>query len=602
MKHLNTIGRLLGAAALLAGLALLAPACSSDDAGSATGGDGIAPGDTSGLGEADTASGDPDILGDPGTDTGKPGGPPDDAATGDDAGAPPDAGGPTPPKARVYADNPLDGALIEVEMPHLESHSGALTGSFAKVWNCTQKPGGKSINYQGTTVTLCNQEQTAAWGDDGTYLHIDPPASDKDGNDAFAELMMYWHVNRIHDWFKDSFGLSNLDFSMDAMVNVQFSVFGGWLPFDNAAFIPKESLAQLGLPLDLTGDSIVFGQGTNVDFSYEADVIYHEYTHAMIGSTRLMGVTLDAYGPTNLPSGMNEGFADYFAATLADDPLMGAYALSHVSSVFSSAPPQDLSRDLSVMKRCPEDLTTEFHADGEIVGSAMWAVRSALGAELTDGIILKAIQTFSNSTTIDTASEAIIAEAAKLAPPRDAEVEQILRNHGMLGCDRVMPYKAFFATGAGSLPQEIPGTTTTGLLQFFKWVPGYVQWRFPQPAGKAGFTVTMQLVAGNGFGGGSLPTLSLLVKRGGDAIQYAYDGSTTTTDAEAEIPLIKGKTDQQGLTPYTATIFGDCVTEGDFVLQVKNVSKTGAQIYALQINAVTNQPEGDATFSGCGTP
>ncbi|GMV40687.1 MAG: hypothetical protein AMXMBFR64_24030 [Myxococcales bacterium] len=587
---------------LLASLVLVS-AC-GDDATNA--GDTTPLADTTSLAEPDTSAAVDTATSEDSATEGSP-----DSATPDDA-APdaldePDTGepaGPTPPLARVYANNPLDGSLIEVELPHIQSHDGKLTGAFARVWNCTQAPGGKKVNYQGVTLTLCNQEQTALRGDDGTWLHVDPPASDKDGNDAFAELMMYWHVNHIHDWFKDSFGMSSLDFSMDALVNVQFSIYGGWLPFDNAAFIPKESLAQLGLPLDLNGDSIIFGQGTNVDFSYEADVIYHEYTHAMIGTTRLMGVTLDAYGPTNLPSAMNEGFADYFAATLADDPLMGAYALSNVSSIFTSAPPMDLSRDLSVMKRCPDDLTTEFHADGEIVGSAMWSIRAQLGPAAADAIILKAIQTFTNATTIDGASEAIIEEAGKLDPPRDAEVEQILRDHGMLGCNRVMPYKAFLATGGDSLPLEIPGTSTTGLPQFFKWVPGFVQWRYTQPTGKAGFSIMLKIAAGGvgGFGGGSLPTLSLLAKRGGQPITYAYAGATTTHDAEVEIPLVQGKSDAQGLTPYTATVFGDCVAEGDVVLQIKNTSKTGGQIYALQISALTEAPDGDPTFGGCGGP
>lgn len=593
----------------------LAPACGGDTPSSASA-DGAGADTPGAIGEADSTAGEPDgTTGEDATpaDTATP---VPDASTGGhppigdpDAGAAADttedAGPPVQqvgPLARVYANNPLDGELVEVEMPNLQTHSGFLNGKYVRVQNCTRKPGGKSVNYQGTQLTLCLQEQTAEQGPDGSWLHIDPPSSDKDGNDAFAELMMYWHVNRIHDWFWSEYGLTNLDTAMDALVNVQFSVFGGWLPFDNAAFVPKEALGAMGLPLDLNGDSIIFGQGTNVDFAYEADVIYHEYTHAMIGTTRLMGVTLDEYGPTNTPSGMNEGFADYFAASLADDPLMGAYALTNVSSIFSFGPPQDLSRDLSVPKRCPDDLTTEFHADGEIVGSAMWAVRELLGAETANALILQALQSFTNETGFDDAAAAIVEAAAKLDPPRDAEVAAIMEDFGMLGCDRVMPYAPFSATGgAGALPVEIPGTVTTGLFQFKSWVPGYVQWRYTLPEGKAGFEITMDVVGGSPYTGygGAAPTLSLLVKRGGDAITYTYKGATPSHDAEVEVALEKGKASGQGLTPFTGTVFGDCVAAGDFVLQLKNVSKTGGQLYSLKITPVDVAPEGEPTFATC---
>ena len=618
MKRLDRIAQPAGALLLAASLAL-ASGCAADEGGSA-GGDTGSPGEPGGIGTGDTAAtagadagvtSQPDVDDDTGAppdpDAATTGGHPhvgdqDAGATGDvapaDAGPPPEQVGPL---ARVYENNPLDGELLEVEMPNLKTHSGWLTGDFVRVFNCTQKPGGKSFNYQGYQVTMCNQGQTAEQGPDGSWLHIEPPSSDKDGNDAFAELMMYWHVNRIHDWFGDAYGLHNLDFTMDALVNVQFSVFGGWLPFDNAAFVPKESLGALGLPLDLSGDSIIFGQGTNVDFSYEADVIYHEYTHAMIGTTRLMGVTLDQYGPTNLPSGMNEGFADYFAASLANDPLMGAYALTNVSSIFAPGPPQDLSRDLSELKRCPEDLTTEFHADGEIVGSAMWAIRQALGAEVADGVILEALQTFTNETTIEDAGLAIAEAAAKLDPPRDAEVTAILEDHGMLGCDRVMDYAPFEATGPGALPVEVPGTMTTGLYQFKSWVPGFLQWRFALPEGKVAFKIEMDVIGGSAYTGygGPAPTLSLLVKKGADAIEFTYKGATVTHDADAEIKLDKGKASQQGLTPFSATISGTCVDPGDYVLQLKNVSKTGGQIYSLKITALSDAPEGDPTYTAC---
>jgi hypothetical protein len=163
-----------------------------------------------------------------------------------------------------------------------------------------------------------------------------------------------------------------------------------------------------------------------------------------------------------------------------------------------------------------------------------------------------------------------------------------------------MDYKPFMASG-GNLPIEIPGTATTGLMQFKKWVTGYLQWRYTLPAGKVAVHVDIKAAPGGsfGFGGGSAPALALLVKTGGDAIRYTYQGTAASHDADVEVPLQGSAPDQQGLITYSATIFGDCVVDGEYVLQVKNKSASGAQIYSMVLTGVEAPAEGDPTFAGC---
>ena len=248
------------------------------------------------------------------------------------------------PKARVYLNDPVtdDGQTSEVILPKTTNDDGRLTSEWVQVVNCLNEEGGLTANPDlgGFTiqVSLCHEKQVVRPDADGNYLSIVPPQDDTDPNDSFAELMMYYHVNRAHDYFKEAFGFSALDFPLPALVNVQFRTDpvipflnpgpDGWIPFANAAFFPKESwqafAAQFGLP-PRDQDSIIFFQGEQ-DFAYDSRVIYHEYTHAVVGTSRLQApIVSDEYGLDNSPRSMNEGLADFFAASLADDPVIGKY-------------------------------------------------------------------------------------------------------------------------------------------------------------------------------------------------------------------------------------------------------------------------------------
>ncbi|MBT3223929.1 MAG: hypothetical protein HN348_33090, partial [Proteobacteria bacterium] len=103
-----------------------------------------------------------------------------------------------------------------------------------------------------------------------------------------------------------------------------------------------------------------------VDFGYDADVIYHEYGHAIIDHISALGwVSADEYGMVWDGGSLNEGSADAFSMFLTEDPLMGEYA---GTSGEREGPIRDLEED----RRCPEDLVGEVHADGEIWGALIW--------------------------------------------------------------------------------------------------------------------------------------------------------------------------------------------------------------------------------------
>ncbi len=411
-----------------------------------------------------------------------------EVGSGEDVGSAPDV--PLGPLASVWLENPIDSPkTTEVTLLHLTDPDGRLVGEFANVRNCVaDKERGKVVTVDpggiGLQLTLCAPDHTARPGDDGTYLHLRPPETPVIDSDAFAEVMMYHHLQRIHDYFQ-GLGLTDLDHPLPALVNLQvyLPLCDTWSAFGNALFTPEGSFTYaIEFDFDIDEPAIMFGQTATKDFAYEADVISHEYTHAMVGSTRLNAIFVDEQGLNNLPGALNEAYADYFATSLADESVIGNYALNAVEGLTVCGVPLSVSgnlqRDLTADRRCPDDLTAEVHADGEIFASALWAIREALGPAVADRVILDAVIGFTQATDFAAAAEATIIEAEDQLDNATADkVRQVFIDRGLLGCERVVPAAKLGArlalqfAGGGALGPGPLGDDTPGFVQVGVDVP-----------------------------------------------------------------------------------------------------------------------------------
>ncbi|MEW6680093.1 MAG: CUB domain-containing protein, partial [bacterium] len=77
------------------------------------------------------------------------------------------------------------------------------------------------------------------------------------------EVNVFYHINLVHDYYKNTLGFSNMDYQMKAIVRYGTN-------YDNAFYFPSE-------------ESIYFGEGGDYEnFSRSSDVIYHEYTHGVV--------------------------------------------------------------------------------------------------------------------------------------------------------------------------------------------------------------------------------------------------------------------------------------------------------------------------------
>ena len=226
----------------------------------------------------------------------------------------------------VYVTNPIRGKVTNEPMLNLNSGARGMVGKWANITNEDSEP--------------------AAADASGNYIY----AAD---NTHFDEVNAYYHVNKMHDFFKDNYGFSGLDRSMPVTVHYGDA-------YDNAFFSPMSG-------------SIAFGDGSKLnDLAKEESIIYHEYTHAVTGSMVQM--------PYKAESGaMNEAFSDYFSCTITCDPDVGEWALAKMNRPYL--------RTMVNKAHYPEDIHNEVHYDSIIYAGALWDLRNELSVAAADKII-----------------------------------------------------------------------------------------------------------------------------------------------------------------------------------------------------------------------
>ena len=479
--------------------------------------------------------------------------------------------GPPGPRAFVYPVAPeVSDELVEVTLAHLPEDYSVLTGAFARVRSCTpDATRGKrtelSFGQQTFEVVSCVPEALALPGEDGTYRHILPPATPAEDDGRFAEVMMYHHMQVIHDFYKDLYGLTERDHPLEALTNVQtlMSFCEGWSGIANAAFVPYEALNYFVTGLDfgqMSGDAIVFSGTGEKNFAFDASVIYHEYTHAILGATRLNATFIDGQGINNLPGALNEAYADYFAATQTGEPTVGAYALNDLAaSDFCGVTAEEdagenYARDLTADRRCPDDLVAEVHIDSEVFSSALWQIREALGKYEADNIIMYAVVQLVQTSDFNSAAATTIQAALEVygEAARDT-VQAIFEAKNLVDCARTVPIEK---VGLRGVELRHEGTRAFDPNPFPGWVPGYLQYKVEVPANTR--KVTLTLDARSGGGGTATIEMDAVFKQGGAPINYTmgmgagagrHDGTLTIPVTNWTIVLESGL--DETLTPGT---------------------------------------------------
>ena len=224
--------------------------------------------------------------------------------------------------------------------------------------------------------------------------------------DGFSETMGYYYLDYAQRYIQslDFFTVNNRQqvFSVDRYKK------------DNSFYQPSTK-------------NITYGTG-GVDDAEDADVVWHEYGHAILDNQ------VPGYGTALEVDSIGEGFGDYWAGTLGAQLSEGfqdaCIAEWDATSYSSTAPP--CLRRLDGTKHYPESVVGEVHDDGEMWSAALWQIRGALGATKTDTVILQHHFLLTADTSFNQAADALVTAAIGLGyPPSQVNtIRTILRNRG----------------------------------------------------------------------------------------------------------------------------------------------------------------------------
>jgi len=364
---------------------------------------------------------------------------------------------------KIYTQNPVSGELLTVELPGLTGDGTTLSGSFATTYR-----------FMGDRA---DPVQTALADAEGNFLFDPAPGSGPPVfDDPFCEVNVYYHADAASRHFADTYGYVPARAPLTVLANVfEGSDVSSVAPFDNGYF-------------DAEGWLIALGQGTTVDFGYDASTVYHEFVHSVVATVAdLPAFAADDLGVVLMPGAINEGLADYFGGSLTDDPNLEEYIPG--------------GRNLLTMKKCPESMTGESHQDGMIIAGSLWKIREAIGAEAADGLAYAALNLIPQDVTLAVFAQAFLEgadamiEAGTLTEEAKARAESLFAERGVTLCDRIIPVASGETVRTGLIGLDIlQACDGLGLADAMGWsVPSAFQWAIEVPPEATTLTVDLTL-------------------------------------------------------------------------------------------------------------
>lgn len=227
----------------------------------------------------------------------------------------------------------------------------ALTGPWVKIVSRSDEP----------PIVLPPSETAPAF----TYVRTDP---------GFNAVMAYYWLDRSQRY------IQNLGFDTVCHYQINADVHGAAKVSDpdNSYFLPE--------PYGSSQGYLAFGDGGIPD-AQDADVILHEYAHAMQNSIKPY-----SYLMPNEAMAIGEGFGDYWTFSFTYE-----LSLAHGFDPYcfgewdarGATPVQDCWRRLDTEKIYPDSLIGEEHSDGEIWSCALKNIFLALGREVADNLAIE---------------------------------------------------------------------------------------------------------------------------------------------------------------------------------------------------------------------
>lgn len=298
------------------------------------------------------------------------------------------------PAGRVFTkENPVISANREM-VPFKGDPAASPAG-----WVTTNRTAGNNAQIVfNPTLTGGNTTKATPEGNFDFEIDLTPGHTPLNSADASAANLFYW-VNVAHDRFYAlGFNEASRNFQLDNLgkggrdgdaLRAETLRGAGIDPSSTNQLVRNNAYFQTALdgtqPLlaMLMWNAIVNGQIVDLDSSYDAGVIIHEYTHGV--STRLAGTDTSTGLRSNQGGGMGEGWSDFFAMSFlnGDLPLDGAYPTgSYITQRARGVRnfPYSTSFDLDPLTFGDIRYYNEVHAQGTVWCSILWDMRQAFVA------------------------------------------------------------------------------------------------------------------------------------------------------------------------------------------------------------------------------
>lgn len=441
-----------------------------------------------------------------------------------------------------------------------------------------------------------------AFAVDGGYpyqpLDRASPAADatRSEEDEFAEVMAYYHMQKFHEHVRsftanatfcldsqqcDSSGVAALPLPVEVnLMTPQLDqttlqtvlcqmcpllgsgcggrgatagmpvTMDGYMRVDNAFFQPATDPSNNPFPIEVPGlitdyERIAFFQGTQRDFAYDGDVIYHEFTHGIINTVvtnggmpaGLAGFMRDRWGVRDEAGGLNEGLADYFSQSYTDDAVTGEYAAG--SLVMGELG----IRNAGELWTCPAHTTGEVHDDSRPWSSALWQARlDVVGtdqakARRMDRAVFTAMATLPPNASLAQATVAVAAALKTEFPGNDEVIDAAFSTRGVTDCFRARHVIEVNGETVTSNPVEylqFAGKAEVGLSNH---APGHMQLQLDLPVRTRAFTLSFNAqgggILGGIFGGGGDNSIEVVVKAD-EPIMNTYTTTVASHDGITE--------------------------------------------------------------------
>ena len=151
---------------------------------------------------------------------------------------------------------------------------------------------------------------------------------------------------------------------------------------DNAYYSPDSGDLHFGM----------FGDRSS---ARDASVVVHELGHAVSDAICGLG---RSFARDTEARGLSEGFSDYFAASLLDDPRLGPFIADDPEGARNAADPS---------LRFPPDYRGEEHDLGAVWAAVLWGLRGRAGRADTDRLVVESLDFLGPASTFEEARTAL---------------------------------------------------------------------------------------------------------------------------------------------------------------------------------------------------